>query len=318
MNKAASFLKSRDTYLFIIRYALSMEMMGYGLLKIIGLQTKVFQPFSAWQQPLEDTTGTHLTWAFLGYSSWFVILLGLFEFIPSVLLLFRRTTLLGAILLFPMTLSVFLINYSLDLWTYTKQLSLALLTLNLTIFLFEWQKLKNILEIIIGKTRALKHKGIELSLNILLIATVVYLTTFPPHPFYDIHEKNALIGDWTKKHPLEWSLVSEKLNNSTLPHHSAKLYFGPKGIYSEINDSTTNGDHFIRYSLNEEKHALYIAVTGYRGKHTDYPCYFMFTGSYQYNIIGDTILRLSRTTGNKDSSMHTWTFKRRVMNMNKY
>ena len=51
-----------------------------------------------------------LTWAFLGFSTWFSILLGFLELVPGFLLLFKRTKFLGAILLFPSLLGVFLVN----------------------------------------------------------------------------------------------------------------------------------------------------------------------------------------------------------------
>lgn len=123
-------------------------MLTYAITKILRTQF-VLLPFALWQRPLETLSGKNIAWAFLGYSPWFQILLGVLEFIPSILLLFRRTALLGAILLLPMTLSVFSINQALDLWETTKQISLILLALNCLVLIFHWQRIKTVLSIII-------------------------------------------------------------------------------------------------------------------------------------------------------------------------
>jgi hypothetical protein len=319
MNKLVSFLKKKDLYLCIARYVLGGEMMGYGLLKIIGLQTKVIIPFSAWQHTLEETTGPHLTWAFLGYSLWLPVLLGLFEFVPAALLLFRRTSFLGALLLFPMTLSVFLINYSLNLWRFTKRLSLLLLLLNVIILVFERRKLKLILDIIIDKTGKLKGVKIEMIVNVIIISGMIAHSLFPINPFYNINEKNALIGNWLSRHPFEWTLVSEKINDSTAPHHLLKAYFGPKGFYSEINDSTNNGEDFIHYSINEKNHLLkFDFQRDLRYQPNAQLTYYYLTGDYSYDFIGDTILCLQKTNNDSsNNSEHKLMFKRRIMNMPK-
>jgi hypothetical protein len=55
-----------------------------------------------------------VAWAFFGYSRGYQEFLGWGEVIPSVLLLFRRTTLIGALLMFVVMLNVFLINIFFD------------------------------------------------------------------------------------------------------------------------------------------------------------------------------------------------------------
>jgi hypothetical protein len=48
MNKVVSFLKKKDLYYCVARYYLGGQMIGYGLLKIQGMQCKIITPFSAW------------------------------------------------------------------------------------------------------------------------------------------------------------------------------------------------------------------------------------------------------------------------------
>jgi len=91
-----------------IRYILGITMIVYGLIKILRIQFVL--PPDIYRHPLGQLDGVTITWAFLGFTSWFSILLGILELTPGFLLLFRKTNLLGAILLSPILLSVFLIN----------------------------------------------------------------------------------------------------------------------------------------------------------------------------------------------------------------
>jgi hypothetical protein len=108
---------------------LALGMMPYGVSKLLDFQFQVGA--SVYALPLGAASGTSLTWAFLGYSPVFQVLLGVFETVPALLLLFARTRRLGAVLLFPVLLNVVLINYFLDLWPQTQLISSVLLALNL-------------------------------------------------------------------------------------------------------------------------------------------------------------------------------------------
>src|SRR5690606_26621009 len=57
-----------------------------------------------------DLSGHKIFWLSIGISPWYQVFTGLMEFIPGVLLLFRRTTTLGAALLFAVLGTVAVIN----------------------------------------------------------------------------------------------------------------------------------------------------------------------------------------------------------------
>lgn len=113
----------------IARYLLGLAILTYGISKLLNIQFQV----SSWTyaHPLLKTSGSMLTWAFLGYQPWFQFLLGVFETVPGLLLLSRRTWRLGALLLLPVLLNVVLINFALELWRDTQIISSVLLLLNL-------------------------------------------------------------------------------------------------------------------------------------------------------------------------------------------
>lgn len=273
-NKQFFFIKS------LFRYYLGFYLLTYGLTKIIQTQFVLF-PFAAWQLPLEKVSGSDLTWAFLGRAPWFQVLLGFLEFIPAILILFRRTALLGAILLLPMTLNVFLINYALDLWDGTKQLSLDFLAVNLIILAFEWKKIWRILSIIIDKGTKLKWFRWEAA--ILMIAVVVFLYPFTKILWDYRRQKNSLMGDWLNGHPVEWRLQTEKINDSLLKQRTLKFYFEPYGMYSEINDAGfLMGDDRLHYDLDEKNHSLTIFRPNNSVEH------------FTYSLINDSTLQTKK------------------------
>lgn len=74
-------LKGIFSWHLIMRYLLGVIMLGYGLIKI--LQIQFILPSHIYDYQLKQLDGVTLTWAFLNFSSWFTILLGLLELIPA-------------------------------------------------------------------------------------------------------------------------------------------------------------------------------------------------------------------------------------------
>lgn len=92
----------------IIRYGIAMNLASFGWKKIFGLQFLV--PEEIANQPMNKQTGEWLTWYYFGFSKTFGFLIALIQIIGSYLLLFRRTLLLGSVLLFAFMLNLTLIN----------------------------------------------------------------------------------------------------------------------------------------------------------------------------------------------------------------
>ncbi|MGK6352200.1 DoxX family protein [Parapedobacter sp. DT-150] len=94
----------------LVRYYLAMIMMSYGTSKVFHLQMP--SP-SLWQlvQPFGDKSPMGLAWSYVGYSSAFSMFTGLTEVIGGLLLFFRRTTTLGALLVAAVMLNVAVMNF---------------------------------------------------------------------------------------------------------------------------------------------------------------------------------------------------------------
>ena len=158
----------------VIRFPLGFAILPYGISKLVCLQFQV--PAFVYTRPLGEIHGTMLTWAFLGYAPWFQVLLGLLETIPGLLLFFQRTQRLGAILLLPMTLNVFLMNYAMDLWAETKLISSVLLCLNLLLLATDWPLYrKMVLSLVEGPTPSAGSRRLRIETIVSVLAAACAL-----------------------------------------------------------------------------------------------------------------------------------------------
>ncbi|MEO8240153.1 MAG: hypothetical protein ABI576_18755 [Flavobacterium sp.] len=91
-----------------IRYCIAFSIASFGWKKFYGLQFIVPAEISG--MPMNQQTGEWLTWFYFGYSHAFGIIIAVIQIIGGYLLLFRRTLLIGAIILFSLLLNLTLIN----------------------------------------------------------------------------------------------------------------------------------------------------------------------------------------------------------------
>lgn len=159
-----------------------------------------------------------------------------------------------------------------------------------------------------------KHKFIipEIIVAVILIG---YPVTKKLRADYGKSGQNVLTGDWFHGYPKEFTLISEQLNDSTLPHHLLKSYFGSWEEYSEINDRANNWDGYKIYAVNEQNHSLQISDKRNRISISRGPGYYYLSGKFHYQLLADSTLILEKKVD--DSTIHTWTFKQRIMSINK-
>lgn len=96
-----------------LRYFMAYAMIGYGLAKVIPNQFPPPSP-ARLMEPLGDFSPMGLVWNFMGSSTPYEIFGGALELIGGLLLLFRRTTLLGALILSGVMTNVVLLNFCYD------------------------------------------------------------------------------------------------------------------------------------------------------------------------------------------------------------
>jgi hypothetical protein len=97
-----------EVFYTIIRYSIAFNVSSFGWAKLLEVQFRV--PESISSQPMNQQSGEWLTWYYFGYSHSFTSILALAQIVGSTLLLFRKTVLLGAVLLFALMSNITLIN----------------------------------------------------------------------------------------------------------------------------------------------------------------------------------------------------------------
>ena len=96
-----------------VRYALGAALLGYGWVKIFKSQFPALQ-VTRLLQPYGESSPMGLLWTFMGFSAAYNVFAGLGEVVPGVLLFFRRTTTLGALLAAAVMAQVVMLNFAFD------------------------------------------------------------------------------------------------------------------------------------------------------------------------------------------------------------
>lgn len=97
----------------VLRYSLAQAMLSYGFAKIFRLQFGDLSPFEL-HTTVGEISPMGLLWRFMGYSTPYTVFGGLCEAIPGVLLLWRRTAAIGAVMVIAVMTNVVMLNFSYD------------------------------------------------------------------------------------------------------------------------------------------------------------------------------------------------------------
>jgi hypothetical protein len=96
-----------------IRYVLGYTMLTYGAFKVWKTQFPFPSPETL-VLPFGEASPMRLLWTFMGYSAAYTMFAGASEMLGGLLLLFRRTTLLGALVSAGVLANVVMLNFSYD------------------------------------------------------------------------------------------------------------------------------------------------------------------------------------------------------------
>src|ERR1700733_10918225 len=93
----------------IIGFFIALDLSMIGWQKLFHLQ--FITPLGLLDQPFSSFSGEALTWAYFGHSYAFTCVVGLLQIAGSYLLLFKRTSLFGCFILFPVILNIVCIDF---------------------------------------------------------------------------------------------------------------------------------------------------------------------------------------------------------------
>jgi hypothetical protein len=178
----------------IIRYWLALSIASYGFAKLLKTQFQTAE--YRLDMPLSSVDGMSLTWYYFGYSYPLAVSIALFQIGGSILLLYRRTTLLGAMILLPVMVNIVLINlfYKITIGAFFNSViySLALVFLLLLhrkrLKLILWTVVDHLPAIAIGRSWV-RHSLRLLPIAVAFISIKALLVIHP----YD----QTLKGTWT-------------------------------------------------------------------------------------------------------------------------
>ena len=98
-----------DFGILALRWYLVFYMISYGWSKLTLSQFGVYDT-SILEQPIKDVDSFYVTWHLYGRSTFFNISTGILEIIGGILLIFNRTTLIGALLVLSILAQILIID----------------------------------------------------------------------------------------------------------------------------------------------------------------------------------------------------------------
>ncbi len=134
----------KDLLRSYLRYVLAFTMLGYGLAKVGSVTNQFPEPqVEQLMKTYGESSPMNLVWTFMGASRAYTMFAGLGEVAGALLLIWRRTTILGAMVSFGVMLNVMMLNFCYDVPV--KQYSAHLLVMALYLLLPDVPRLANLL-----------------------------------------------------------------------------------------------------------------------------------------------------------------------------
>ncbi len=250
-----------------VRYCLGFTMISYGFYKVIKTQFPF--PYYHLTQTYAESSPMGLLWNFMGYSTAYNVFTGAAELIGGLLLLWRRTTTFGSLVLITVLSNVVVLNFCFDVPV--KIYSTNLLLMAIFILAPDIQRVVNFF----FRNKAVPAVNFQprfskrwmritwLSVKALLVISVVYTTASDVWDGYKLYGDDAV-----KKMPL-FGIYNVELfvkNKDTLPPLlTDTLQWKQVNVPSQrgvtirkMNDSLQR----YNYKLDTVKHALALTDKG--------------------------------------------------------
>jgi hypothetical protein len=263
----------------VLRYTLAYTSFIYGIIKLYMLQMH-FPRLTDMATPVGDLDPLKLSWLFVGYSAPYQFFSGLMEFTVALLLVYKRTATLGALIGLTVYVNVFMINfgYNIPVKLYSLQLILMCLYLlsndlkRLTYFFILNKPIaqKSLLSFVPSKT----GRVLKLGLKIVYFLDILYLIVGPYGAFtkskaesvaevkpipYGLYEVNTFIknGDTLPvlaNDSLVWKDIIFERGSKYATINSKDTLFTKKtgrGVFSYTTDTLKNAMQWFRYKGNK-------------------------------------------------------------------
>jgi hypothetical protein len=249
-----------------IRVTLGVAMIGYGLAKLFPLQMGP-PSLAVLNEPLGNSSPMTMLWTLIGLNPVYEIICGAAEMTAGILILFRRTGLLGELLTAFLTTNIVLYNFCYDVPVKIYAAHLLLMSIALIVpdmpSLFNFFFLHRACKPIDGWAKPARRYGMRLET---LITVVILLLAVLPETFELSKDYSHQLASQRHPAPLtgEWHLASTTkpfLTGDGMP--LTDLFFEPSG---RAMVRTSDGVLWRGGSdLDDKKHTLQLFVNGHDG-----------------------------------------------------
>ena len=201
-----------------VRFYVGLMLFNYGMYKVIKMQFP-FPGVGRLMQPYGNSSPMGLAWTFLGFSKGYNLFMGLAE-VAALMLLFRRTVTVGAIITLMTTANVMAVNYFYDVPVKIVSTSLVVMTLFLLLpdlkRLFKFFLTGEAVSLPVMPAPAIRKKWLKItgySLKYVVIAYAVVVGSI------ELVSASREYGDAAPKTPLygAYFVKSFVVNHDTLP-----------------------------------------------------------------------------------------------------
>jgi len=259
----------------ILRYWLAVEICNYGFAKI--LETQFAHVYFRADSLVGSLSGYDLTWNYFGYSYALAVIIALFQIGGSILLLFRRTTLLGTVVLLPVLVNVVLIDVFYGI-AEGALMNAVVFTLGLTyLLLLRWKDLK---AVFLDTISALPPIKLGWAKYVLRLFVVAYAFLFIWH-FAGYRHPEYMTGKWQVEQIVRnedtvkaqaWLTDSTAWKNIYL-EESGRIYLSPNPYVFEAKRAQAgfyaydDRTHTIKWIILEKADTFNVVVSGKDAKH---------------------------------------------------
>jgi hypothetical protein len=263
----------------IVRYYLAFTMFSYGFIKIFKLQFP-FPDAGRMTETYGESSPMGLAWTFMGYSQGYNYFTGFGEVLSGLLLLFRRTTTIGAFVSFVVAANVMAINYCFDVPV--KLLSTMLVLMSLFLVAKDLKRLYNFLvlnqttSLPVLRTPKFKKHWVNITaatFKYLLIAFVLFINisndygalaqygdNVPKPPLYGFYNVETFIINHDTLPPLTSDSIRwNKLVISYSGFAKLKMMNGDDKYYSFQPDTATK--QLTMYAYSDTIHYSYLTYS---------------------------------------------------------
>jgi len=246
----------------VIRYYVAITMLSYGFYKVVKLQFP-FPDFGRLMEPYGNSSPMGLAWTFMGQSAAYNWFTGIAELSCGVLLFFRKTSALGAVMTLVVAGNIMAINYSFDVPVKLLSTSLVIMALFLMLrdakrfsdfFLFNKAATPSNLE-----PHRFRKKWKNITLSTVKYVLIAYTVIFD---LYGAVKAEKEFGVKAPKSPLYGLYDAKKfiVNKDTLPPLTTNLtrwnkvaLEGPGyALLKHMNDST----EYMSVKIDTVKHTV--------------------------------------------------------------